>query len=507
MKKIYLLISLLFANFYAKSQSVKEVLNNGNEISEEVSLLNDGYIILDPTTFSYMKFDLNGNLQWSKKFISSPIIYFNSVVQSTSGNLFILSEDASFNLYLIKLDSNGNITWTRKILRQEGNYTVSKIILDENENSFVMPSQGSQVSILKFDSNGNQLWSKSFYSDPGGKNPGFNISVTSDGGIIGTAKADSDIQIYLLDNNGNIVMNKRIGSDFSNYYYCHATIMKELSNNVFLTGGYFENPNGQLELLLMKVDEAGNIINSKTFFDPETLMNGYSYYPIDCEILSNGNIAVLYTDIYYGSGIYVSFFDQNLNFIQTIVNENASFNILNGYCGKYLRDDLLTLSFLDILTNTTNVSRLNLLNTNLNCGWVEKQNLIGQDYTFNPVNFSSNYTTTLSLNSVSVNINASNSTGFTYQTTCGVEESELSVEFDIELKDIAIYPNPAINFITIETEKTTNGTISIYNLQGEIVFESFQNSNSIDVSKFPPGMYLLQISDGNQIFTEKFIKE
>ena len=75
------------------------------------------------------------------------------------------------------------------------------------------------------------------------------------------------------------------------------------------------------------------------------------------------------------------------------------------------------------------------------------------------------------------------------------------------INNINIYPNPAINKLTIENGNLKINNISILNLTGEIVKTTTVNTNIIDVSNLTQGIYFLQIHTDNGLVSKKFIKE
>ena len=81
-------------------------------------------------------------------------------------------------------------------------------------------------------------------------------------------------------------------------------------------------------------------------------------------------------------------------------------------------------------------------------------------------------------------------------------------------RNITIYPNPASNYITINTGmRIENAVTNIADIAGKKVesanFVSATDGSSmtIDVSKFAKGMYLLNIFSDTQHFVSKFVKE
>ncbi len=72
---------------------------------------------------------------------------------------------------------------------------------------------------------------------------------------------------------------------------------------------------------------------------------------------------------------------------------------------------------------------------------------------------------------------------------------------------LKIYPNPAKDFIIVESSDNKNWEITIYNSLGQSVFESsLKNNLIIDISGFASGVYYISIKNENNISYEKIIK-
>lgn len=67
-----------------------------------------------------------------------------------------------------------------------------------------------------------------------------------------------------------------------------------------------------------------------------------------------------------------------------------------------------------------------------------------------------------------------------------------------------LYPNPVKDMIYVQG--ITEGTITIFNAQGQTVYEGTIKSN-INVGFLPTGLYTYQLQSQNQIFTGKIVKE
>ncbi len=71
-----------------------------------------------------------------------------------------------------------------------------------------------------------------------------------------------------------------------------------------------------------------------------------------------------------------------------------------------------------------------------------------------------------------------------------------------------IYPNPALNTITI-TGVNENQIVRVFNIQGNELLEKKASGQSltIDISKYPSGVYMVQYFDGEKMQNKKLIKE
>jgi hypothetical protein len=88
-------------------------------------------------------------------------------------------------------------------------------------------------------------------------------------------------------------------------------------------------------------------------------------------------------------------------------------------------------------------------------------------------------------------------------STSGVEESDLS--------EIAIYPNPALDEITIEFSENCLGKTEVffYNVDGALVkyCEISKDITIFDISEFAKGLYLIRIENSEMRTIKKFVKK
>lgn len=73
---------------------------------------------------------------------------------------------------------------------------------------------------------------------------------------------------------------------------------------------------------------------------------------------------------------------------------------------------------------------------------------------------------------------------------------------------INVFPNPTSNTATLQFKGETNHNIELINNLGQVVATYFATSNSqtIDLTNQPKGIYILKIKTGNEVITKEVIK-
>lgn len=87
---------------------------------------------------------------------------------------------------------------------------------------------------------------------------------------------------------------------------------------------------------------------------------------------------------------------------------------------------------------------------------------------------------------------------FTPSTTTGINE--------FSQNNFSVYPNPAVTEIKIDLFSKDNFEIEIINTRGKTVLKT-KNKTVIDVSKFSTGTYFIIVREGNNAYSQKFIKQ
>ncbi|AOW21185.1 M4 family metallopeptidase [Urechidicola croceus] len=72
--------------------------------------------------------------------------------------------------------------------------------------------------------------------------------------------------------------------------------------------------------------------------------------------------------------------------------------------------------------------------------------------------------------------------------------------------DFMMYPNPVKNILNIKLLDNATGTYKIVNTLGQTVKAGKVTDEAIDVSQLNLGLYIIEVNDGEEIMTQKFVK-
>ncbi|MBL7998434.1 MAG: T9SS type A sorting domain-containing protein, partial [Candidatus Kapabacteria bacterium] len=75
---------------------------------------------------------------------------------------------------------------------------------------------------------------------------------------------------------------------------------------------------------------------------------------------------------------------------------------------------------------------------------------------------------------------------------------------------LRIIPNPTTGIFTIDVPIDEHATIEIFDTRGMKLFsqaQSYQSKSRVDITSYPPGMYVVVLTVGEQRYFEKVIKQ
>ena len=73
--------------------------------------------------------------------------------------------------------------------------------------------------------------------------------------------------------------------------------------------------------------------------------------------------------------------------------------------------------------------------------------------------------------------------------------------------DLIVYPNPVANILKINPDYNINSGYRIIDLSGKQVLAGRMLNNSINVSSLKAGVYMIELTDEEETFLQKFIKQ
>ena len=100
---------------------------------------------------------------------------------------------------------------------------------------------------------------------------------------------------------------------------------------------------------------------------------------------------------------------------------------------------------------------------------------------------------------------ALNYKGTVVAVVCDIATGEKEILGNIG--QLSIYPNPSIGTLNIALVEKENSTVSVYNMLGEVIFNSTKNTQlfTVDMNNQPNGVYFVKVKTGNDVITKKVV--
>ena len=559
MKKLFLSLILISFVSFAKAQApnwawAKSAGGNGSDEGQSICVdasgnsYVTGYFYSPTITFGTItlinpdstgtnydifiaKYDASGNVVWAKSAGGSGNDEGQSICVDASGNSYItgwfnsptitfgtitLTNNGGYNIFIAKYDASGNVVWA-KSAGGGGNDEGQSICVDTSGNSYVtgsfdnsstitfgtttLTSNGyANIFVVKYDASGNVVWAKS--AGGGDDDKGQSISVDANGNsyITGfftsptiTFGSDTlinkdvtgstfDVFIAKYDASGNVLWAKSAGG---NNIDIGQSIAVDASGNSYITG-YFQSStitfgtitltnNGSQNIFIAKYDALGNVVWAKSAGG-----NGYDWGR-GISVDASGN-----------SYITGSFGSATITFgTTTLINNDSTAMTEDIFIAKY--------------------------DASGNVIWAKSAGGSGSDNGNSiAVDASGNSYITGYFESPTITFGTTTLTRNGYETIyiAKLDNSVGIEEINNNAGNIAVFPNPATDNITIETTKVAGGcrqeaTIEITNIQEQLIktIKATGNKTNISVSAFPSGLYFVKVETEKGTEVKKFIKE
>jgi len=289
MKKYTLFfVFILLYSFSISAQQATFIKHYGEQCPDlgmAICSIKDGGCMLCGQSESYttgaisaiaISIDSLGNQEWQQTYGGSNIDFGQSIAKTPDRGYIICGFTASFgaggyDIYLVKTDIDGNQQWQKTFggAANEYGYCVktlpdSGFIICGSTASF--GSGGTDAILIRTDSAGNTLWTKYFGSS--GNDGTYSLARTSDHGFVLAgytfnygAVAD-DAWIIKTDSAGNQVWANHYGSNGSERAM---SIVQDFNHNSVFSGYSNSYGNGSQDFYLVRLDSAGVLLRDTVF--------------------------------------------------------------------------------------------------------------------------------------------------------------------------------------------------------------------------------------------------
>ncbi|MEO8088122.1 MAG: T9SS type A sorting domain-containing protein [Bacteroidota bacterium] len=444
----------------------KQVMRQGNDIYLA------GYTRSTDTSASplftsfIVKTDNALNVVWQRNYIfPGNDLFFKAANTCASGNFLFSGNNYDFatgnwHTFIMKTSQNGNVTLCKmsdSFLSMEPGF-----ITELNNHDILLTGSVTlgfeQVlpTVARFDSLGNMIWAKVFHYDPGSVQqskilfakelPSGSILLAGHTDYAGAANHGlMDYQVFKIDSAGTVQMMRTYGGGLIDWLY--GADYDAINNELLLMGTTQSyTTNNSFYGFFMRVDTTGTIIDAVVQGD--TTISGSQLILYNASILTSGNYILSGADMSGTTGFY-----------------SAKRN--NGIFGP------VSCHSIPVITSPLSAIYPEFINS------------------VTPFPFD-------------VNIQVNN-VPFDYYT--GVSDSLLcyqdvtSIEPVNNNEQISIYPNPAKEQFSIQSEREISLNIAVFNMLGEEIYSNVKleitsrKSAEIDCRNFCSGIYIVEVNE------------
>lgn len=497
MKKYFLLNAFVIISQFAFAQNIStscfKIGGWGNEYLNTSILTYDGNYVMAGRTFTWtnswannvyvVKCNEAGDTLWTRSLEVGAYAYGDRIIETADHSL-VIGGSSNFQILIIKLTADGDLLWAKNIKVLDFNEGLN--IIETADGGYLICGETEIFNALKYsvliklDADGNLLWNKNYTS--GYDTFPWTLTETSDHHYVVAGRTYSfhDLTfIFCVDSDGNLVWEKE-NTENGVWFFSVTTP----DSNIVLAGKHFPDMGASI----MKLSNNGDLIWSYAFGGSLDCVFNCVAVANDGGFIMAGNATGIDT-----SGGYVVKCDMNgqLEWSKTF-NHTAFYSVLSAPGGGYIafgehENDLYFVK-LDEQGNTCPDCQGFSYGTQHQGTGIN--NITFTEYPHAAAD------TTLAVDEL---------TGGGIHIFCsevGIDESTN------ESSELKIFPNPADELINVLLPpEFQNATIELINVNGKSlqVFSSINSSQQINVSQLREGIYLLQLRNGREIFSEKFI--
>jgi len=480
------------------------------------SLSNAGYVDL-----FLEKYDVAGNVLWAKSAGGTNLDDAYSVVVDVSGNSYVTGRSYSLTmrfdtitltttdanpvyLFLAKYDASGNALWAKKIGGEDddappsvatdffgnaymtGGFVSDTLIVDQDT---LINNGYENIFIVKYNASGNVVWARS--AGGTGVEKANSIAVDTFG--------NAYVAGHFLDQ--NVVFGSDTLTNWDSSYKLFLAKYDALGNALWARSAIGALSYGGPSVA---VDAVGNVYVSGSFFEGAMTFDFITIgnYGHDDMFLAKYNAAGY---IQWANSAGGSDYDRAYS---VVVDASGNSYVTGAYSSDKLIADDDTLANLSAPNSDIFLVKYNELGNEV---WAKcvggTENDIGYSLAMNA---SGNLYIAGCYNSPTLAFCYASFLSSAQEYEMFLAKLDTSIFSGInEINDrffTSLSPNPAINQITLETDK--KATIEIFNIEGQQIISLIADGieTSIDISDFARGMYFVKVMTGKEFSVRKFVK-
>jgi hypothetical protein len=395
---------------------------------------------------------------------------------------------STYKNILIKLDVQGNLVWNSVILPPAYGYGMAhvKALQDNGGNFYVGVDNAMGLSIARINSNGDFAWGRTISYDTT-KNPLFDITLTTDSGILCSGKAQNDKTVAVLNTDGSV----RWSYAYGNGNYTRSYAVKQCASGGFITGGF---SGAQGTFCLTRYNSNGTMLWDKLYL-PQSGSSGQIH---DLVETPDGSIVAVGQS--YGQDVIFRT-DAQGNVIESKIFSTGGYNSYYGLPAQRVLSEgnnlIITDAGLTDYNNQTFAYFFRIDGLNRLCS---AQDNPMTEYDVSNTNYTSGTLSTLivqsftSDNSMPITLSDVTVPGSMQQFCAASAISQTPEDGSIRL-----YPNPATNQTTVSVP-FANGNIRIVDAVGNLISQTPIRSSEtvINTSSLSQGLYFLQVENSDK---------